>query len=455
MIYRVWCRSLLASKRRVVIMGAGGRDFHVFNTVFRDNPGYEVVAFTAAQIPGIEWRRYPPSLAGHRYPDGIPIYPERLLPEIVRDQAVDEIVLAYSDLAYEELGHLLSMALSTGASFRIIGPRETMIPSYKPVVAVTAVKTGAGKSSLSRALVREIKSRQLAPVVVRHPMAYGDLEARKLILIITAEDLTKYPLTVEEREEFEPYLDLETPLLAGVDYGLVVREAERLGDVIVWDGGNNDWPFIKPDLWIVVADALRPGMEASTFPGEVNVRMAEIAVITKAREAGEENVKLVRENLLRLNPRLEIAIADLEVSVNRPELVEGKKVVVVEDSPTVTHGGAPYAAGYVAARQLGAEIVDPRPYAVGAIREMYQRYPHMGPVVPSTGYTREQLQSLEETLNRVPADTVVIASPARIEEMIRIDKPVARVSYEIRVVEGPTPRDMVDRLLKRHPVPEA
>jgi len=363
-------------------------------------------------------------------------------------------VLAYSDLTYEELGHLMSIVLSTGASFRIIGPRETMIPSYKPVIAVTAVKTGAGKSSLSRALVREIKSRQLAPVVVRHPMAYGDLEARKLIVVMAPEDLTKYPLTIEEREEFEPYLDLETPLLAGVDYGLVVREAERLGDVIIWDGGNNDWPFIRPDLWVVVADALRPGMENLTFPGEVNVRMAEIAVITKASEAGEENVKRVRENLLKINPQLEIAVADLEVSVDRPELVEGKRVVVVEDSPTVTHGGAPYAAGYVAAKKLGAEVVDPRPYAVGAIREMYQQYPHMGPVVPSTGYTGEQLRSLEETLNRVPADTVIVASPARIEGIININKPVARVSYEIKVLEGPTPRDMVDRLLERHPVPE-
>ncbi|KSW12734.1 GTPase [Pyrodictium occultum] len=436
-------------------MGAGGRDFHVFNTVFRDNPGYEVVAFTAAQIPGIEWRRYPPSLAGHRYPHGIPIYPEKLLPEIVREQAVDEVVLAYSDLTYEELGHLLSLALSTGASFRIVGPRDTMLASYKPVIAVTAVKTGAGKSTLSRALVREIKSRQLAPVVVRHPMAYGDLEARKLIVIVEPEDLSKYPLTVEEREEFEPYLDLETPVLAGIDYGPVLREAERLGDVIVWDGGNNDWPFIRPDLWVVVADALRPGMEYSTFPGEVNVRMAEIAVITKASEAGEDNVKKVRENLTRINPRLEIAVADLVVNVDKPDLVEGRRVVVVEDSPTVTHGGAPYGAGYVAARKLGAKIIDPRPYATGVIKEMYRRYPHIGPVVPSTGYTREQLRSLEETLNSVPADAIVVASPARIESMLSLNKPVARVSYEIKVLEGPTPRDMIDRLLERHPVPEA
>ena len=444
----------MPAKRRVVIMGAGGRDFHVFNTVFRENPSYHVVAFTAAQIPGIEWRRYPPSLSGHRYPDGIPIVPEELLEKFVAEEHVDEVVLAYSDLTYEELGHRLSRALAAGASFRVIGPLETMLRSYKPVVAVTAVKTGAGKSTLSRALAREVQARDLAPVIIRHPMAYGDLEARKLILIELPDDLEKYPLTIEEREEFEPYLDLGVPVLAGIDYGPVLREAERLGDILIWDGGNNDLPFIRPDLWIVVADALRPGMESKTFPGEANVRMAEIAVITKASEAGKENVETVRRNLLNLNPRLEIAVADLVVEVDKPEVIEGRRVVVVEDSPTVTHGGAPYGAGYVAARKYGAEVVDPRPHAVGVIARMYQEYPHLGPVVPSTGYTKKQLSDLQETLNRVPADAVVIASPARIEDMISLNKPYVRVRYELKVLEGPTPKDMVDRLLERHPVPE-
>ncbi len=443
----------MASKRRVVIMGAGGRDFHVFNVVFRENSSYHVVAFTAAQIPGIEWRRYPPSLSGHRYPDGIPILPESWLEKIIREEHVDEVVFAYSDLTYEELGHLISRALAAGANYRIIGPRETMLQSYKPVVAVTAVKTGAGKSTLSRSLVREALRRELAPVVVRHPMAYGDLEAKKLIVIQVPDDLEKYPLTVEEREEFEPYLGLDVPVLAGVDYGLVLREAERLGDIIVWDGGNNDWPFIKPDLWIVVADATRPELVDTTFPGEVNVRMAEVAVITKVKEAGREKIEETRRRLLRLNPGLEVALAELEVEVDRPELVQGKRVVVVEDSPTVTHGGAPYAAGYVAAKKYGAEVVNPKPYAVGVIKEMYQRYPHMGPVVPSTGYTEQQLRDLEETLKRVPADTVLVASPARIEDMINIDKPVARVSYEAKIIEGPTPAELLDRLLQRHPVP--
>ncbi len=443
----------MTRKKRVIIMGAGGRDYHVFNMMFRNNPDYEVVAFTATQIPGIEWSRYPPSLAGPLYPDGIPIYPEEWLPKLVKDFDVDEVILAYSDLTYDEIGHKLSIVLATGADFRIVGPRDTMIPSYKPVLAVTAVKTGAGKSTVSRALVREIKSRNLVPAVVRHPMAYGDLEAKNLIVIKTRDDISKYPLTIEEREEYEPYIDLGVPVLAGVDYGLVTREAEKLGDIVLWDGGNNDWPFIKPDLWIVVADAMRPGLEASTFPGEVNVRAADMAIITKASEAGAEKVKQVKENLLRLNPRLEIAIADLEVTVDKPEVIKGKKVVVVEDSPTVTHGGAPYAAGYVAAKKYGAEIVDPKPYGVGVIKEMFETYKHMGPVVPSTGYTEKQLRDLEETLRRVPADVIIIASPARIENMINLDKPYVRVSYELKVLEGPTPKDIVDKLLEKHPLP--
>ncbi len=436
-------------------MGAGGRDFHVFNMVFRDNPSYQVIAFTATQIPGIEWKRYPPSLAGRHYPDGIPIVPESMLDKLVKEEHADEVVLAYSDLTYEELGHKISMALATGASFRIIGPRETMLRSYKPVLGITAVKTGAGKSTVSRAFTRELLSRGYTPAIIRHPMAYGDLEARKLIVIQDREDIEKYPLTIEEREEFEPYLNLRVPVLAGIDYGLVLREAERLGDIIIWDGGNNDWPFIRPDLWIVVADALRPGLEVSAFPGEINVRMAEVAVITKVSEAGKENTEKVRRNLLNINPRLEIVLADIEVVVDKPEMIEGKRVVVVEDSPTVTHGGAPYAAGYVAARKYGAEIVDPKPYAIGIIKEMYEEYKHMGPIVPSTGYTQKQLKDLEETLKRVPADIIVIASTARIEDMIEFNKPYVRVSYELKILEGPTVKELVDRLLERHPLPES
>ena len=443
----------MSTKKRVVIVGAGGRDFHIFNTIYKHNNEYEVVAFTATQIPSIEWRRFPPSLAGPNYPHGIPVLPEERLEEIIRENHVDEVVFAYSDLTYEELGHILSRVLATGATFKILGPRDTMIRSYKPVLAITAVKTGAGKSTVSRAFVREFKRRGIKPVAVRHPMAYGDLEERKLIRIKKREDIAKYPLTIEEREEFEPYIGLDIDVLAGIDYGVIVREAEKIADVIIWDGGNNDWPFIKPDLWIVVADPLRPGIETRSYPGEVNVRAAEVAIITKASEAGQKKVEEVRKNLLKLNPKLEITIADIEVRVENPDAIRGKRVVVVEDSPTVTHGGAPYAAGYVAAKKYGAEIINPKPYAVGIIKKMYNEYKHMGPVVPSTGYTQKQIQDLQETLERTPADVVIIASPARIEDMITLSKPMIRVTYELKVLEGPTVEELVNRLLEKHPLP--
>ncbi len=436
--------------KRVIIMGAGGRDFHNYIVYFRNNPEYEVVAFTAAQIPGIEYTRLPPSLAGaDRHPSGIPIYPEEELPRLIRELNVDEVILAYSDLTYEELGRKIAMVLASGANFRILGPRDTMLSSVKPVIAVTAVKTGAGKSTVSRALVREFKSRGVRVVAIRHPMAYGDLEAKKLIVIEREEDLEKYPLTIEEREEYEPYPKLGVPILAGVDYNLVLLEAEKRGDVILWDGGNNDWPFIKPWYMITVADAMRPGLEVGAFPGEVNVRMADIVIVNKVSEAKKEDVERVVENVRKVNPKAKIALADMEVTVDRPEVIEGKRVVVVEDSPTVTHGGAPYAAGYVAARKYGAEVVDPKPYAVGVIKRMYEEYPHMGPVVPTTGYTPDQLKDLEETINRIPADAVIIATPAKIEKLIRIEKPYVRVSYELVVREGPTVKEIVDEFLER------
>ncbi len=431
-------------------MGAGGRDFHNYLVYFRNNPDYEVVAFTATQIPGIEFRRFPASLAGEdRYPAGIPIYPEEELPRLVRELNVDEVILAYSDLTYEELGRKISMVLASGASFRILGPQDTMIDSVRPVIAVTAVKTGAGKSTVSRALIREFKARNIRVVAIRHPMAYGDLEAKKVIVIEKEEDLDKYPLTIEEREEYEPYPKLGVPILAGVDYYAVLREAEKRGEVILWDGGNNDWPFIRPWYMVTVADAMRPGLEVGAYPGEVNVRMADIVIVNKVSEAREEDVKKVIENVRKVNPRAKIALADMEVTVDKPEVIKGKRVVVIEDSPTVTHGGAPYAAGYVAARKYGAEIVNPKPHAVGIIKKMYEEYPHMGPVVPTTGYTEDQLKDLEETIRRIPADAVVIATPAKIEKLIRIDKPYVRVSYELVIREGPTIKEIVDEFLEK------
>ncbi len=435
--------------RRVVIMGAGGRDFHNFNVVFRNNPNYIVVAFTASQIPGIEYRRYPPSLAGPQYPDGIPIVPEERLPEIVSTMGVDEVVLAYSDMTYEELGRKISMVLATGASFRILGPRETMLESVKPVIAVTAVKTGAGKSTVSRAISRELASRGIRFVVVRHPMAYGDLEKMAVQIFEKLEDLDRYGVTIEEREEYEPHIKLGAPVLAGVDYGKILLEAEKRGDVILWDGGNNDWPFFRPWFQITVADAMRPGLEIRAFPGEVNVRMADVVIVTKISQARREDVDTVIKNVKSVNPRAIIAKADMEVEVDRPELIQGKKVVVIEDSPSVTHGGLPYGAGYVAAKKYGAEVVDPRPYAVGIIKKLYEEYAHMGPVVPSTGYTPDQLKDLEETIRRIDCDAVVLGTPADLTRLIRIDKPVVRVRYELKIVEGPSIKEIVDMFLER------
>lgn len=440
----------MAPRKRVIIVGAGGRDFHNFNVFYRDNPEYEVVAFTAAQIPGVERRRYPPSLAGSLYPDGIPIFPEEKLGDLVKEFHVDEVVLSYSDLTYDAVGRILSEALAAGASFRILSPRETMLPSFRPVIAVTAVRTGAGKSTVSRAVVRELMARGIKPVPVRHPMAYGDLEKMAVQIFREYADLERYGVTIEEREEYEQYIRMGLVVLAGVDYGAVLREAERLGDVILWDGGNNDYPFYKFDYMITVADAMRPGHEVGSFPGEVNTRLADAVIINKVSQARKEDVDTVISNVKRVNPKAKIALADMEVTVDRPDLIEGKRVVVIEDSPSVTHGGLPYGAGYVAAKKYGAaEIIDPRPYAVGIIKKMYEEYPHMKEVLPSTGYTPEQLRDLEETIKRIDADAVVLGTPADITRLIKIDKPVVRVQWELVIREGPTIKEMIDEFLER------
>ncbi len=440
----------MARPRKVLILGAGGRDFHNFNVFFRDNPEYRVVAFTSAQIPGIEGRRYPASLAGSLYPDGIPILPEEELEDIVKSNGVDVVALSYSDLLYDDVGHLLSRALASGASFMILGPRDTMLESAKPVIAVTAVRTGAGKSSVSRAVIRALLGKGLRVVPVRHPMAYGDLEAMAVQRFETLDDLDKYGVTVEEREEYEHYLHMGVIVYAGVDYGRILVEAEKEADVILWDGGNNDWPFYRPDYMIVVADAMRPGHEVGSFPGEVNLRMANAVIINKADQASREAVERIRENVRRANPRAKVSVAVSEVVVDDPDMIKGKRVVVVEDSPTVTHGGAPYGAGYVAAKKYGAaEIVDPRPYAKGIIAEMYKEYPHMDKVVPSTGYSPEQVRDLEETLNSIPADVIVAGTPITLERIVRVNKPIVQVRYEVRVVEGPSIEELVEEFLEK------
>jgi len=436
--------------KRVIIAGAGGRDFHNFLTYFKNNPEYEVVAFTATQIPGIERRRFPPELAGPRYPLGIPIYPESELPKLIKELKVDEVVLSYSDLTYEDVGRLASIVLASGASFRLLSPSDTMLRSIKPVVAVTAVRTGAGKSTVSRAITKELTKRGIRLVPIRHPMAYGDLVKSAVQVFRTEEDFEKYGITIEEREEYEQYIRLGLPVLAGVDYGRILLEAEKMGDVILWDGGNNDYPFLKFDYMVTVADAMRPGQEVGAYPGEINVRLADAVVVNKVSRARKEDVEKVVANVKRVNPKAKILLADMEVTAERPELIKGKRVAVIEDSPSVTHGGLPYGAGYVAAEKYGAaQIVDPRPYAVGIIKAMLEEYKHMGPVVPSTGYTPEQIADLNETLRLMDVDAVVLGTPADISRLLKVSVPIVKVQWELKVVEGPSIEELVDEFLER------
>jgi len=435
--------------RKVVIIGASGRDYHNFNVVFRNNPEYRVVAFLQTQIPGVAGRRYPPSLAGPYYPEGIPIISFELLEEIVKKQGVEEAVLAYSDLTYEELGHVLSRVVATGLSFKIIGPLETVLEASKPVIAVLGVKTGVGKSTVSREVALELRKRGLRVGIVRHPMPYGNLEKAAIQVFHEPEDLERYECTVEEREEYEPYLKMGLYVYAGVDYGKLLQVVEKENDIILWDGGNNDWSFYRPDFSMVVADAMRPGIEVKAYPGEINLRMADAVIINKADQARPAAIEEIKKNVHSRNPKAMITVVASEVAVDNPDLISGKKVLVIEDSPTVTHGGLPYAAGYVAAKRYNAEVVDPRPYARGLFKKVYEEYPHMGPVLPSTGYTPEQLKELEETIKRVPADAIVLGTPSDITRLISVDKPVARVTYRLKVIEGPSIKDYVDIFLER------
>jgi predicted GTPase len=441
---------LLHRPIRVVILGAGGRDFHNFNVFFRDREEFRVVAFTSTQIPGVGGRVYPAELAGKLYPNGIPIVSEDELEDVIAREGVDLAVLSYSDLTYDAVGRLISRVLATGASFMVLGPRETMLGSSKPVIAVTAVRTGAGKSSVSRRVARVLLEKGFKVSPIRHPMAYRDLRGSIVEVYETIRDLDSRRVTLEEREEYEHYVRMGLKVYAGVDYSYVLRLAERGADVILWDGGNNDWPFIKPDYMITVADAMRPGQEISSFPGEVNVRLADLVIINKSDQAGREAVEKVKRNIRSVNPRAKISVAVSNVYIREPELVKGKRVVVVEDSPTVTHGEASYGAGYVASLKYGArEVVDPRPYAVGIIAELYKQYPHMGKVVPSTGYNDAQIRDLEETLRRVPADVIVSGSPIDLGRLINPGKPIVRAYYEVEVIEGPTIEEAVEEFLER------
>ena len=434
--------------RRVVILGAAGRDFHNFNVYFRDNPQYEVVAFTAAQLPNIAGRIYPPELAGERYPEGIPILPEEELPRLIREEGVELAVLSYSDLLYEDVMEKASEILALGADFMLLGPGSTMLKSRRPVISICAVRTGAGKSTVTRRVLRILLSKGLKPVAIRHPMPYGDLAKQAVQRFGDFEDLDRYECTIEEREEYEPIIRLGVPLYAGVDYEGIIKKAEEEGDIVVWDGGNNDLPFYKPDLHIVVADPLRPGHELKSYPGTANAMMADVFVVNKVNVADRESIETVKENLRKLNPEAPIIEAESVISVDRPELIEGKRVLVVEDGPTVTHGGLGYAAGYVAARQFGAaEIVDPRPHAVGSLKAVYEEYPQLREVLPSMGYGREQMRELEASINAVDCDAVVLGTPSHLERFLKLNKPVVHVSFKLRETTKPDLEEIVSRFL--------
>ena len=441
--------------QRVLIMGAAGRDFHDFNVVFRDDPGVDVVAFTAAQIPGIADRRYPSELAGPRYPAGIPILPEDGLESIVREQGVQRVVFAYSDVSHETVMHAASRALAAGADFELLGPERTMLQSRRPVLAVGATRTGAGKSQTTRRLAQLVDATGLRPVIVRHPMPYGDLGAQRVQRFATYADLDTERTTIEEREEYEPHLDAGHVVFAGVDYEAILRRAEAEADVILWDGGNNDFPFYRPDLFVVVADPLRPGHELRYHPGEVNVRMADVVVINKVDSAEQAAVDDVRAAIAALNRRAEIVTARSELTLVGPSIA-GRRVVVVEDGPTLTHGEMRYGAGVVAARRFGAaRLVDPRPFAVGSIRAVLERYPLLEPLVPAMGYGDTQVAELAATLEAVDADVVLSATPIDLARVLRISKPITRVRYDLVQITGRPLAELIEPVVSmaRAPIP--
>ena len=429
---------------RTLIMGAAGRDFHNFNVFFRDNPDYEVVAFTATQIPDIEGRTYPRQLAGKMYPKGIPIYAESDLLKLIKKLKVEQVIFAYSDVPHEVVMHKASMVLAAGADFRLMGMKNTQIKSTKPVVSVCAVRTGSGKSQTTRRVSLILRNMGFRIAAIRHPMPYGDLVAQKVQRFADYSDLDKQNCTIEEREEYEPHLDNGVIVYAGVDYEAILRQAEQEVDIILWDGGNNDFSFYVPDLAIVVADPHRAGHESTYHPGETNVRSADVFVINKVDTAQPENVIQVRETLQQLNPNALVIEAASPLFIDQPELIRGKRVLVIEDGPTLTHGEMAYGAGWVAARRYGAsEIVDPRPYAVGAIINTYRKYPNTGPILPAMGYGDEMIHDLESTINNAPVDLVISATPIDLNRIIRVNKPMQRVRYELQEIGKPTLEDVL------------
>jgi predicted GTPase len=435
--------------RRVVILGAAGRDFHNFNTVYRDNPDFRVVAFTATQIPGIEGRRYPAVLAGSLYPQGIPIVPEEDLPALVAKERPDAAVFSYSDVTYDTVGHLSALCTSLGVDFELLGARKTMIKAKVPVIAVTAVRTGCGKSQTTRYLSRILKALGKRVVAIRHPMPYGDLARQACQRFATYADLDLHKCTIEEREEYEPHIDNGFVVYAGVDYEQILRQAEQEADLILWDGGNNDLPFYACDLHIVIADPLRAGHETRYHPGETNFRMADVIVINKCDSAKEEDIRAIEANAARLNPKAAVIRADSPVTCERAELVKGKRVLVIEDGPTLTHGSMSIGAGVVAVRQLGAAaIVDPSPYAVASIAYTYNKYPNAKGILPAMGYSDAQIADLQKTIEATPCDLVVSATPIDITRVLKVSKPMVRVRYELEERKPGKLAELVSRVVE-------
>jgi predicted GTPase len=430
--------------KRVIIIGAAGRDFHNFNMVFRNSLDHEVVAFTAAQIPGIEGRTYPPELAGPNYPKGIPIFAEKELPRLIKELRADLTILSYSDLSYGDVMHIGSSALAAGADFQLLGPRSTMLHSRLPVVSVGAVRTGAGKSTVSRKVSLTLRDAGKKVVVIRHPMPYGDLTREGVQRFASFEDLDKADCSIEEREEYEPHIEHGFVVYAGIDYEQILRSAEKEADIILWDGGNNDIPFIQPNVHFAVLDPLRAGDELTHYPSEVNVRLANVGIINKVNVAEPKNILLVESNLKMLNPTAIVIKTASEVTVDKPELVRGKRVLVIEDGPTVTHGDMAYGVGYLAAKSFQAkEIVDPRKYAVGIVKDIFKKYTHVTEVLPTVGYGNQQIRDMEATIARVDCDTIMIATPADIRRIIKFSKPTVRVGYELKEQTRPNIKDVL------------
>lgn len=441
-------------KKNVIIIGAAGRDFHNFNTYFRGNEDYNVVAFTAAQIPDIDGRKYPTELAGDLYPDGIPIYAEEDLPKLINDFDVDDCVFSYSDVTYQKVMSISAIVNEAGANFILLGPNDTMIKSTKPLIAVGAVRTGCGKSQTSRKVIEYLMDKGLKVVAIRHPMPYGDLVAQKVQRFATIEDLKKHKCTIEEMEEYEPHVVRGNVIYAGVDYEAIVRAAENDPDgcdVIIWDGGNNDFPFYKPDLNLTVVDPHRPGDELTYYPGEVTLRLADVVVINKMTTASPEGIQIVRDSIAKVAPNAIVVDAASPIKVDDPSVIKGKKVLVVEDGPTLTHGRMKIGAGTVAAQKFGAaELVDPRPYTVGKLSETFEIYPNIGTLLPAMGYSEQQLKDLETTINNTECDAVVIGTPIDLNRIIKIDKPNTRVYYDLQEIGYPNLEGIIEEFVKRY-----